>query len=1208
MLSLHSASAGSGKTYALARHYLRHFLTITDDDGKVRLRNSAELADSARHILAVTFTNKATNEMQMRIVAALDALGSSAPVYATRADGSTYIKSPAYMQEFVEELHEGPGKIALTARTGLAVLLERYSDFKVSTIDSFFQLVLRTFAYESDLNDGYQVELDNEYVSQLSVDGTLDEIDHPTLNDKGKPVFRSDIRFWIDHLMKSAGNTGWDIFDKSLDTSSYNSVSAYTRFVKSIEKLDNEAYKEIRTEVEDYFNSPHDLREIFEYYEREFSEKEKMLGDAVYKSGADLLALLPAEWYTPSRVKCGNKDLNTLVTQWRRAARRDFYNLVPDNYDPSLLHKDAKVEKAVAAVVNPDELDALAEDFNSKAAAFQDFINDPERLTWQLYRTNLPYLALLEIVKAKRSEYLAESNAIELGETSHILSQIIDDSDTPFVYERLGTTLEHFLIDEFQDTSKMQWRNLKPLLTNSVGYGHGSLIIGDAKQSIYRFRNAEPSLITTIVPNDKAFSGRIGLLGNDPSENTNWRSRRRIVQFNNTLFEYLATELHNTAKSLNREQNVAFDHIYSNVVQSLPPRSPEDITQEIESGNAGYIEARFSPLPGTAGVAPLVDSLCRRGYRQNEIMVLVLSNQEGKDVIRNFVDWNRETMRLRAENADDADHRTEIRFVSEQSLLVANSMSVQLITGVLENIARGLDVKVNDPDAPADDSDTEDTAKKHSGKVGAWNEISTDFLFYAMPRQDKSIAELLDEFIDVKPGSAKVVAMLNSMQSLALPSIVEAVVAEFLSEDLRRRDAIYIAAFQDLVLEYSESHPTDIRSFLDWWSRRSRTAAIASPEGTDAVQVMTVHKAKGLECSCVIVPSTNWDFTDKVTAFKREWRWVKPQMPGKFAEAMPPYMPVFTDSAMMGTPHEPLLNQYFDDVKMDRLNNAYVALTRASQELYLFCKMPAHKKTDGGYLTFADYLAGFDDYIENSGIASDDPLRLHLDMLDISEPCPDSGEFTISIGTPAPDPASLRKPDSAREVSIPLREYKSFMPTAEKLKFQLDDLPAVVEVASEEEGEELIEDIPDLDPRSEGNLKHAVLQHVRVDSDLREGVRRVALDGWLDSKTAEKIYSELAEALAGVKDYGWFGSGLRVINERPLLSKNMKNLRPDRIMIFPDGHAEVVDYKFGAYNEENHRRHSRQLGRYVRLLRATGSYPEVRGFLWYVNEGKISGV
>ncbi len=247
LLELHRASAGSGKTYTLARKFLWYFLTIREEDKPRRLRTPAEIADSLSHILAVTFTNKATNEMQQRIVEKLDALASPPPG-----------KSPDYMDDFCRELNVTPAKLSALCRRALARLLENYSEFQVSTIDSFFQLVLRTFAYETDLNDSYTIELDSEYISKMGIDSVLEDI------EEGKAS--EEVKFWIDLLMERVRESGgkWNIFQKR------GGGSPYSGLASAIGKLENEDFKQIRDDLEEYLEHTPDLPELYLALEKRY--------------------------------------------------------------------------------------------------------------------------------------------------------------------------------------------------------------------------------------------------------------------------------------------------------------------------------------------------------------------------------------------------------------------------------------------------------------------------------------------------------------------------------------------------------------------------------------------------------------------------------------------------------------------------------------------------------------------------------------------------------------------------------------------------------------------------------------------------------------------------------------------------------------------------------------------------------------------------
>lgn len=1205
MLDLHRASAGSGKTYTLAKKYIWYLITITDEGKPRRLRTDAELADSAHHILAVTFTNKATGEMQQRIVDRLFDLAVRPPVWEEKAGGGRRIKSPDYMDDFVSELKVGPERIAAVSRKALSLLLENYSDFKVSTIDSFFQLVLRTFAYESDLNDTYQVELDSEFLSQVGVDGALEEID-TSPDDRHTP-------YWIRRLMERS-TSKWNIFTKEYNDKGHNgAANPYGNFVKSVNRLENEEYKLVRSEMEDYFAGNPDFIRLYEDLSERYDTPVRRAFLNLRKECSALLRILP-----DAMTEAGSRtDVGKFVSRLKKlaSAAKDAWQSEPDTglytYFSSAWLEKKKMAEALSAFPELEDVVRKGVDRCAVAlAAWDDAWHGPGYSHWRLYSVNIPYLALFSIVERKRQEYLNETNSVELGETSMILRSVIGDSDAPFIYERLGSYLNHFLIDEFQDTSRLQWENLRPLLSESMSRDNDNLIIGDAKQSIYRFRNADPSLITSVVPDQ--FGASVRCLGNRQDENTNYRSQLRIVQFNNSFFEYLVSCLDREAVvgNVRRRQ---FGELYSNVVQTPFKTAEKGFVKVVLPGPeqkdfTGYVLGEV-PL--------LVRDLCARGYRQKDIAVLVGTRKEGEDIINAFVDYNM--------SLDDPSD--EIRFVSEQSLKVANSSAVKIVLGVLDNMARGLKPEINEDD---------ERLKK---RVGNWTEMESGFKFYSMRHAGRPMSEVLDMYLAERPDMSLVTGVLDRLQSMALPALVEAIVAAFVPESLLRVDAVYLAAFQDLVLEYCDGHSTDLGSFLQWWERKSRSASISSPEDTDAVQVLTIHKSKGLEYDCVIMPFAKWNMADHVSDLKKEWRWVRPSVIEHPEIELPPYMPVETSALLENTDHAELLYDYFDMVRMDNLNSAYVGFTRAGRELYIFCpakgvvpslegdsgKKRRKKKSDDlseempEYFEMGKYIYDFLTALaESSSEEPDHDLsRLCGGIVSTETRNSDEEPYVICVGDAESDIRAIREEARLRKEAadltdrgsavtlIPHREmsvigeYRSVIPSGEELKYCQDSQTGLVPLGNEHDEEEEV----DLDPRSEGNIKHAVLERVKVPSDLHAAVRHLSITGLLTPDLAHRVEADLAARLESPTVARWFDGTARVINERPILKAGQVSRRPDRILVYPDGHVEVVDYKFGKYDSKG--KYRRQIAGYVRRLAETGMYGDVKGYLWYVNEDII---
>lgn len=1166
LLELHRASAGSGKTFALARKFIWYYITVRDqEEGPRRLRTKEELRDSLRHILAITFTNKATNEMQQRIVEKLDALA-----YPPKD------KLPDYMEDFSTELcdseeDEAKGEcrrnISNTCRIALRLLLENYSDFQVSTIDSFFQLVLRTFAYETGLSDTYAIELDSKYLAKVAIDSTISDI-----KEKKAPVA---VMNWLEMLMERSrlNNEQWNFFQRN-----ERRDSAYGRLLSSSGYMENEDFKKIRHSLEQYLERTPDLWDIYLYLDKKYEKRLKTLTELPYRRMQDAAKKLvnlksdrdykQIQKYMFSHAgKCLEYDqLIPPAVKDKVSGKRDFAALDID--EQSFLNSVTGKKYLNSKERDPEIHDVLDPIYLDMLATRREWIEaceDSECHHWKLYRENFPYLGLLQETMRKRREYLRDSNAVELGETSMLLRSIIGKDDAPFVYERLGTRLNHFLIDEFQDTSRMQWDNLCPLLEESMGRNNESLLIGDAKQSIYRFRNADPSLISHEV--ERRWRGNVHTVGDLPGENVNWRSDPVIVEFNNGFFSYLSGRLSEYAGEITGD-SIGFSNLYANVSQRLHPKKRDDVSR-----THGYVEIKFikkesadkdcadnggtpvaepkkpeekilDMLPGT------VCELLARGYQLGDIAVLVDTNDHGEQVVRKFTEYN----------AGIGEEGTRIEFISEQSLKVGSSSSVKLIITALEMIARG--------EAP-EIRRGEEARKKG---VADWNLMKCNFRIFALRHNELPPSEQLRLFMMQEDSRNALGEMLAAMPAMTLPALVEAITADLVTETMRNTDAPFIAAFQDMVLEYSESHPSDIVSFLDWWKLKGFSASIASPGKTNAVTVLTIHKAKGLEFPCVLMPFANKSFF-VASSKKIEWRWVEPKGINPDGRELPPYLPVNTGPDMVGTVYENYFNEYLDMVSMDILNSLYVGFTRAVNELYIFIAEGSKAKCNtSGFLR--DFSGQKDAYIITFGKRYD--------------VCPVERE-------------------TEENPVRPVGTYESHRPSC-RLMFSEEGLFTAIEEKSEpdENGNENVAETADPEadrnPRSEGNILHAIMERIATLDDIRDAVTYMRRKGMVPSCRADEVIGCLHEWLSVPEAKSWFDGAAKVISERSLIGDG-KVCRPDRVMVMPDGGAVVVDYKFG--DVQNESKYHSQVRKYIRNLTHTGKFSYVKGFLWYVKERRI---
>ena len=941
MLKIQRASAGSGKTYALAKEYILNLIAYKTEKGQWILRNEKQMEDALHRILAITFTNKATNEMKQRIIknlALISKLAHSSP-------SKELIDSTPYIEEFRKLTKADYASIGKVCETALRIVLNNYSLFNISTIDSFFQEILRIFTYEANINESYRLEIDSTYLNDAALDAAFHELDiHPS-----KMGISS---FWLKTIMNDESRKSqlWNPFNKR-----NTSRSIYSRLRRALAQLEHEDFKEVKDILYKYYDSEEKIKELSEFYKnlREEADRQRRNHLKEIKDKVTYIENL-IEKYGISETQLSKSFLghlkNLKVLEKEDSFNYKFNKILSDG---SVFLKKYRTDSHPIDIV-AIELYKLVESWNVPA---------PDSLYkhWLVYGELLPYMGLILEIRHFLSDVLEHNNMIQLSETGYILKKIIGDDDSPFVFERIGNRIDHYLIDEFQDTSRMQWDIIYPLLAEGMARNKDSFIIGDPKQSIYRFRNADHKLITEVVP--RTFPG-FKSLGESREENTNWRSHTNIVRFNNFFFNELSKIVNSLSQETGGEGK--FLDLYSNVVQ-----------QPKNEGNKGYVEIRIlepqedpeddeTDTGAAAEVGPLIVSLLERGYEPNDIGVLVATNSNGKEVVDALVKFN--------DAQEDASKK--IDFISEESLLIASSPVIDIIIGVLEKIAVPTGkIKIN-----------EEAEKDKKYKFIKWPQIKTDYKIFSREHLNLSPGERIMQFVNTGTFEDAIPDLLKELSTPSLSAIVESTVQTFIEPELRESEAIYISAFQDLVTDYSQSHYNDPASFLEWWKSRGIRTALASPEGTKAVQIMTIHKSKGLEFKCVILPFANDFFVP--SSQKDEWRWVRPaDIEGL---TPPPFLPIKTTSVLRGSVHENIYNEFFDQTLTDKLNMYYVAFTRACNELYVFTN-----KSNRSSNKFIDFIREI--LIQPN---AEESKQISEEMMSISELTISSDQTIISFGTP----------------------------------------------------------------------------------------------------------------------------------------------------------------------------------------------------------------
>ena len=1152
MLQLQRASAGSGKTYTLTKIYIRNFLAKKVNN-RYRLRTEPEMRAVHGRILAITFTNKATNEMKQRIVTALANLAGLYSQDDEKID---------YLSDFIEEFSATKEQVQQAALLGLNILLHGYSDFQISTIDAFFQSILRTLAVETDRNESYQIELDDKYLSQVGVDMTLSEVNDNTGRKK------SYAKFWIQSLILDMlrDGEGWNPFKKSKN-------GLYAELVNFTNLFHSEVFKEnVEAELMEYLTSDVDYMKVYSKLKKSHKDCHEEYKEAYSESRTAILEMLKNE----------GCDFNSLNSKnygglWRRQSDSDFS-------DVPIGKVKFGFGKSIMSLEGVDEEDGvvLLKDYKEKADALQglaymlcehrDLMLEWEILDrfWSATNGKLYYLGLIKSIKENIRQFREENNIIPLSETNRILQGIINEDDAPFIYERVGTYINYYLIDEFQDTSRLQWSNLCPLVSESLSHeeDYDNLIIGDVKQSIYRFRNAEPMLIQNDVP--ERFDCEIR--GESVDENTNWRSNREIVKFNNSFFHRIAHTLDcERGADKSDSTRLKISSLYSNAIQKI---------KNIDK--PGYVEVNFMGHNANAydEMGDLVHRLLDKGYAQKDIAFLVSNGDHGVALID----------ALMAYNADEKNAgKTPISVISEESLKISSSSAVKLVVAVLQLIVKGnakKGVKTDD---------------RRNSKV-EMDEFISSYNYIYCNNPDLSATEIIERYFS-DDSNIDVSDILKEVHTVALPALVENIIIKVVPEKLRQSDVAFLAAFQDEVLEYCQMYPADIASFVRWWNDTgAKKSSISSPEDTDAVQIMTIHKSKGLEFKCVIIPYADWS----LDVTKPSTIWVRPKLPDNVEiSGMPPYLPIGMNNALKDTLYNDDYEQEFDRIVVDQLNKTYVAFTRAVNELYIYAQ--STKKAESTLI--GDYLKRIVPQMYDTKLL--DPSEIEFTVKENDIVIDDSGELlTYRMGGVTPedvrkfkDKSDESESDDKEKIADYHVNTKTELLVTDSEKDAEDDNEVRSDNASEKESKE---------SRRRGRLLHSIMEQVIVADDLPAAIRRMKIAGRLKGNDADEVEAFLKAKMADEKVAKWFDKDLDVITERTILCSDDKNRRPDRIVVSKEGDLEVIDYKFGEQLNDNY--NTQQVRRYIKLLReikaedGSPKYRSVRGYLWYVSLGIVKEI
>ena len=1097
MLSIYKASAGSGKTFTLAYEYIKLLLGQKDPESGIYSLNN-RLRDRHRHILAVTFTNKATDEMKKRIIHELAVLAGIEPGWTE--------ESP-YLERLCRELHCEPPALRKASANALRQLMFDFNSFQVSTIDSFFQTILRTFAREVDIAGNYEVDLDSDSAISQGVRDLFDSL----VTDSGSKQTRYVIH-WITHFLLDKLNSGQQI---SLFNRGSNVHSGFLKFIKNVS---NDVFAANYRVMMDYLSDSERLKNLA----TKLTEAEEVIRKESRDRCSAALRLISDRGYDTHKTDRIKKT--TLDHLAKVAAAGDSLSLSAK----SIHQADADISRAFTAGLAKAMATAPDEELLSTLAGACHAVTTGDaslRLLMRV-RANLFVLGLLERVYFNIDRYRNENNTIFLSDTNSLLRDIIGDDDAPFVYERVGVWINHFLIDEFQDTSRLQWENLRPLLHEGQASGSDSLIIGDEKQCIYRFRFSDPTLLQNKVQQE--FGMKSTVSGNDAEGNTNWRSSADVVDFNNRLFSTLA-------------RTTGMDDIYANVSQRI---SPQHVTHR------GYVKVtalpcdtadQFSDMTLDIMVSDIVRQL-RSGYRPCDIAILVRFNREGTAAIDRIM-----------EQATHIDELKDVRIMSDDAMLIESAPAVRLIVSVMRFLALS--------------GDSNGSKGRGASKLREIRRIINRYehLQSRDLTPEHALALALSEKTD---GQGKDItdSLGDNLSYFNVPSLVERIVVRYISPETAESQNMYISAFIDLVTEFCTRGTADLQSFLNWWDDQGHTQKVAAPFDEQAIRVMTIHKSKGLEFSCVHIPFVNWSMVD----FRDfEWFMTGGVLPGIDADLVPPMLPLKPEAFMEQTI---FADQYRTRVKeqtLDELNVLYVALTRAVDELSICYPATAPARQNA---SVSKLLA---EAVAQTGLTPDESAATI------------PGSTVLTAGLP-----TVRRSKKKRRTAL---EPGNVTCMCGYSSLDRDDLWGKLDIDRYLDYGKACD---------RGILLHDVLARVRHTADLEKAVSECCRHGRLPMDERDEVIGHLSRQLSRAEIQPWFEGYTRMLAERPLVLADGTTRRPDRVVWTASGHTDVIDYKFG---DERPDEYALQVKEYMNILEDMGA-ENVRGFIWYVDKGDIVAV
>lgn len=1020
---IYNASAGSGKTYTLSKEYL-----------KIILSN----AKGYKQILAITFTNKAVNEMKHRILDNLYKFSLKSNIEKT---------SPMF-DELVEELQTTPLKLQLKAKTTLKEILHNYAFFDVSTIDKFTHRLIRTFAKDLKLPQNFEVVLDIELL--------LDEAVSKLINKAGKNAKLTKVL--IDFaLEKIDDDKSWDI---ALDLNKIGKLLFNETNAVHLKKLRDK-------KIDDFLDLQKNILKKIKAAE----------------ANAQLHAEAVLQLIFEHSLETTDFPRETLPNHFKK--------IIDGSFEPIKLYNNKLEENLIAGKILKSGIDLPSIEFLSKILntylKIKALIYE-RALLINAYKNVVP-LTVLNAIQQEVKALELERDQLSISEFNSIISNEIKDQPAPFIYERLGEKYRHYFIDEFQDTSEMQWGNLIPLVGNAlesedIQGNKGSLfLVGDAKQAIYRWRGGKAEQFLNMV---NLKTNPFVLAPHTENLPSNYRSHEEIIKFNNDFFTVTSPFLNNqTYHTLFEEGNKQIANSKKGGIVQLTFLGADD---DIDINDLYCAE-----------VLKTIAEVKEKKYNYKNICILVRGNKEGV-LLANFLT------------------QEQIPVLSSESLLLISSPKIKFLTNLIHyhNQPKNLEIGY------------ELLSFLASKEENQHNFIATHL---------ENIAILFSNsyYFDV-----------SRIKQLSAYDALEYAIKQF---DLAPESDAYINHFMDNVLDVEQKEGTSIQTFLAFWEKKKDKLSVTAPSTIDAVQIMTIHKSKGLEFPIVIYPYANSNIYKEIEP--KLWLPIAKNDFNGFDEVLiSKKQEVVNYNATADT----LYNDEQYKLELDAFNILYVATTRAIKGLYIITKKDltksrAHK---------TDYYSGlFIHYLKEKNLWNELQNSYTFGELNLCEEVISSEE----------------------QEHIPYQySYK------ERPSFKI--LTKSGQLWDTEREEAL----------SRGNLIHFIMGHIETEKDVEKAFDIVLRNGDISIDEIGFLKDKIRQIIQHPQLKKYYQKGNIIKNETDIITKTGQILRPDRVVI-KNNLATIIDYKTGKLNPS----YKEQIYGYADALIAMGCEVENK-IIIYINE------